>query len=73
MLASSELTSFDLTRADLLENLRDFRAEEARGGPVYEFPTADGPSLTATETLAHFNATGESPLTRWRVVGFERV
>ncbi len=73
VLASSELVPFDLARADLLENLRDFRAEEARGGLVYEFPTRTGGSLTATEALAHFNATGESPLTRWRVLGFERV
>jgi hypothetical protein len=72
VLASSELVPFNLARADLLENLQDFRAEEARGGLAYEFPTENGRELTATEALAHFNATGQSPLTRWRVQGFVR-
>lgn len=72
VLASSELVPFDLERPELLDNLKDYRAEEARGGMAYEFPTANGRPLSATEALAHFNATGESPFTRWRVLGFER-
>lgn len=72
VLASSELVPFDLERPDLLESLRDYRMEEARGGTAYEFPTREGRPMTATQALAHFNATGLSPLTRWQVLGFER-
>lgn len=72
VLASSKPVPFDLGRPELLQSLHDYRAEEAKGGGTYEFPTTDGRPLSATEALAHYNATGESPLTRWQVLGYRK-
>ena len=73
-LASTDWVPFDLNRADLLRSLEDYAAEEARGGMEYSFrqpPPAGGKIMNARSALAHFQDTGESPLSQWQVHLFE--
>ncbi|HEV2388988.1 MAG TPA: class I SAM-dependent methyltransferase [Candidatus Acidoferrales bacterium] len=71
VLASTDWAPFDLARPDLLRCLRDYAAEERRGGHAYVFP--DGPPagdawMSAEVALARFERTGESPLTKWQTL-----
>jgi hypothetical protein len=73
-LASTDWVPFDLNRADLLRNLEDYAAEEARGGMEYFFrrpAPAVGQNVNARSALAQFHSTGESPLSQWQVHLFE--
>lgn len=73
LLASSDWVNFDLERSDLRDCLTDYAAEEQRGGLPYAFGAAGGTETqTAQEALTHFQATGQSPLTRWQVHLFRR-
>jgi hypothetical protein len=69
VLASTEWGPFDLRRADLLQCLRQYAIEEARGGLEYTFnePGAkQDAKINARAALAHFDSTGESPLMKWQ-------
>ena len=68
VLASTDWVPFDLQRADLRQCLRDYAAEEQRGGFPYEFAHPESPeaSLNAQTALAHFQQTNQSPLTKWQ-------
>jgi methylase of polypeptide subunit release factors len=68
VLASTEWVPFDLLRADLLANLRDYAAEEVRGGRRYTFQSPSDRELTidACKALREFEQTGQSPLSRWQ-------
>ncbi len=66
-LHSSDWVPFDLARPDLRQCLRDYVAEENGGGLPYAFHAADGSGVqSAQSALAHFETTGQSPLTRWQ-------
>ncbi len=74
VLASTEWVPFDLARPDLLECLRLYAQEEARGGLSYAFhdPAASGDQTrTATVALERFERCGESPLMKWQTHLFE--
>ncbi len=45
-----------------------YAAEEQAGGPLYEFhhPTATDQILNAQSALAHYQQTGQSPLSQWQ-------
>lgn len=72
LLESTRPMPFDQSRPDLAGNLADYVAEEARGGIAYEFLTPESDVITATEALARYDATGESPLSRWQVHLFRK-
>lgn len=68
LLATSPPVPFDLTRADLLDNVVAYAATEERGEPAYEFIAADGtPTESATTALARWRESRVSPRTRWQV------
>lgn len=75
VLSSSDWTPFDLQRPDLLRNLQDYAAEEARGGLPYCFggPQTPEQALDARAALALFHSSGRSPLSRWQVHLFRRL
>lgn len=75
VLSSSDWTPFDLARPDLLCNLHDYAAEEARGGLPYCFggPQTPEQALDARAALALFHSSGRSPLSRWQVHLFRRL
>jgi methylase of polypeptide subunit release factors len=60
--AETDWVPFDQERPDLARQLREYGEEEARGGLAYTF---EG-ERTATEALAHFDATGVSPRSKWQ-------
>jgi len=69
-LASTGWVPFDLSRDDLLGCLVLYAEEERRGGLKYAFRhpgSRSRRSFDAVFALAHFDATGESPLTKWQV------
>ncbi|MCA9919534.1 MAG: methyltransferase [Anaerolineales bacterium] len=68
VLASTGWVPFDLQRADLRQCLHDYAAEEQRGGFLYEFAHPQNPAtvLNAQAALAHFQQTGQSPLSQWQ-------
>jgi SAM-dependent methyltransferase len=69
VLASTDWVPFDLGRPDLLHCLRLYANEERRGGWAYTFQHPDGDgeqTMTAQEALAHFQKTGQSPLSKWQ-------
>lgn len=68
VLASTDWVPFDMTREDLLMDVKSYAAEEERGGLPYAFrhPEHPGRELTARGALEHFQCTGESPLSRWQ-------
>jgi SAM-dependent methyltransferase len=73
-LASTDWVPFYLGRPDLLHCLHQYAAEESRGGLEYTFKAPDGPGdrfLTAQTALAHFQRTGQSPLSKWQTHRFE--
>ena len=74
-LATTDWVPFDLRRPDLLDCLKLYAESERAGGLEYTFQ-APGAShekiINATAALAHFHATGESPLSRWQTHLFER-
>lgn len=72
VLESTEPVPFDQSRSDLAENLADYVAEEARGGVGYEFLMPDGVITSASEAASRYEATGESPLSRWQVHLFRK-
>ncbi|MDH3607475.1 MAG: 50S ribosomal protein L11 methyltransferase [Acidimicrobiia bacterium] len=72
MLESTDAVPFDQARPDLAENLADYVAEEARGGVTYEFLSAAGETISATEARRRYQATGSSPLSRWQVHLFRK-
>jgi SAM-dependent methyltransferase len=65
--ATTDWVPFDLAREDLLVNVEDYAAEEARGGYPYTFRSVAGESLTASQALVRAEASGESPLSRWQM------
>lgn len=76
LLASTEWVPFDLARPDLLECLRLYAQEEARGGLSYAFhdpAVNDDQMRTATVALERFFRCGESPLMKWQTHLFERL
>lgn len=68
VLASTAWVPFDLQRPDLRQCLHDYAAEEQRGGFLYEFAHPQNPAtvLNAQAALAHFQQTGQSPLSQWQ-------
>jgi hypothetical protein len=69
LLASTDWVPFDLGRPDLLDVLHVYAAEETRGGFEYAFRhpgVGHEESMNAGAALAHFERTGESPLSRWQ-------
>ena len=69
LLASTDWTPFDLQRPDLLLNLQDYAAEEARGGLRYTFRDPNASSdrpIDAQTALDQFRRTGHSPLSMWQ-------
>lgn len=70
VLASSDWVPFDLQRPDLLACIRDYVAEEAKGGLPYCFMGPAGSPQTAQTAFAHFQQTGTSPLTQWQTLMF---
>jgi SAM-dependent methyltransferase len=68
VLASTEWVPFDLTRPDLLACLRQYAAEERRGGLPYSFKSAvdDSDPQRAVDALATFELAGMSPLSKWQ-------
>ena len=69
MIASTDWVPFDLTRADLLQNVIDYAREEERGGLEYAFRsplTGTDEVVNARRALAAFQQTGQSPLSKWQ-------
>lgn len=66
--ASTDLVPFDMGRADLRRDVRTYAREEERGGLTYAFrdPRSPETPMTAVEAWKRFQATGESPLSRWQ-------
>jgi len=66
--ASTDLVPFDMGRADLKRDVQTYAREEELGGLPYAFrnPRSPGTHVTAVEAWEHFQATGESPLSRWQ-------
>lgn len=66
--ASTGLVPFDVGRADLKRDVHTYAREEERGGLTYAFRHPRNPEtpMTAIEAWTHFQATGESPLSRWQ-------
>jgi SAM-dependent methyltransferase len=74
VLATTDWVPFDLNRPDLLECLKNYVNEEQRGGLVYEFVLPGDPVkvfVNAQTALAHYERTGESPLSKWQTHLFE--
>ncbi len=68
-LESTEWVPFDQDRPALLGCLRLYAQEESRGGLNYVFhdPVAqDEKNMNARSALAHFEQTGQSPLSKWQ-------
>jgi hypothetical protein len=75
ILATTDWVPFDLRRPDLLDCLRLYAESEQKGGLEYTFqaPGYVGEKImNARVALAHFRATGDSPLSRWQTHLFER-
>ena len=66
--ASTDLVPFDMGRADLKRDVLTYAREERRRGLTYAFrnPRVPQTPMTAIEAWNHFQATGESPLSRWQ-------
>ena len=66
--ASTDLVPFDVGRPDLRCDVETYAREEERGGLTYAFRHPRNPErpMTAIEAWNHFQATGESPLSRWQ-------
>ncbi|MCY4582118.1 MAG: methyltransferase, partial [Chloroflexi bacterium] len=62
------LVPFDMGRADLKRDVQTYAREEERGGLRYAFRNPRSPEthMTAVEAWEHFQAAGESPLSRWQ-------
>jgi len=80
LLASTDWVPFDLQRPDLRHCLALYVAEEERGGLQYKFRLPDSAlypgapvAADARLALAHNQATGLSPLTRWQIHLFRYV
>ena len=74
VLSSTDWVSFDLARSDLLQCLRLYAREEARGGLVYSFRNSDAEReelMDAHTALARFKTNGQSPLMKWQTHLFE--
>ena len=69
---TSAWVEFDQRRDDLRRQLVEYARVEAAGGLPYTFSDGAGGHRSATEALAHFTSTGESPLTRWQMHRFRR-
>jgi SAM-dependent methyltransferase len=75
VLCSTDWVPFDLDRPDLLHCLHLYAAEERRGGLAYTFKHPESnrsEPITAQEALAHFERTGQSPLSKWQTHLFRR-
>ncbi|MDE2972227.1 MAG: methyltransferase [Acidobacteriota bacterium] len=68
--ATTDLVPFDMGRPDLRRDVETYAREEERGGLTYAFRNPRDPErpMTAIEAWNHFQATGESPLSRWQSV-----
>lgn len=68
LLTSTDWVPFDMQRPDLYHCVELYAAEEQAGGPLYEFrhPAAAEQILNAQAALAHFQRTGQSPLSQWQ-------
>ena len=67
--ATTDWVPFDLKRPDLLECLKNYVNEERRGGLEYEFVFPGDQwhvFFNAQAALAHYELTGESPLSKWQ-------
>lgn len=66
--ATTDPVPFDMERPDLRCDVQTYAREEERGGLTYEFRDPRNPQgpMTAIEAWNHFDATGESPLSRWQ-------
>ncbi len=70
VLESTEWVPFDLDRAYLLRCLYSYAEEERKGGLEYVFQdpvVQDEKVMNARAALAHFEQTGQSPLSKWQV------
>ena len=67
VLASTDWVPFDLNRPDLLHCSHLYADEERRGGFEYAFrhPRHEQ-TMTAQAALAHYEQTGDSPLSKWQ-------
>jgi hypothetical protein len=70
---SSEWIPFDQRRADLSRQMVEYARVEAAGGLDYTFSNGHGGHLSATEALARYEQTGESPLSKWQLHRYRRV
>ena len=69
VLESTEWVPFDLGRAYLLTCLHLYVQEESKGGLEYVFQDPEAQeerTLNAGSALAHFEQTGQSPLSKWQ-------
>ncbi len=66
--ATSAWVPFDMERPDLRRDVLTYAREEERRGLPYAFRDPRDPTrqMTAVEAWKHFQATGESPLSRWQ-------
>ena len=66
--ATTDLVPFDMERPDLRRDVETYAREEERGGLTYAFrdPRSPETPMTAVEAWNRFEATGESPLSRWQ-------
>ena len=66
--ATTDPVPFDMERPDLRCDVRTYAREEERGGLTYAFRNPRNPQapMTAIEAWNHFEATRESPLSRWQ-------
>ena len=72
VVGSSDWVPFDQSRPDLSTQVVEYAAVERAGGIPYTFSDGRGGHLTATEALARYRRTGESPLSKWQLHLFWR-
>lgn len=73
VLSSTDWVAFDLARPDLLHCLHSYAEEECRGGLEYAFRhpgERHDKIIGARAALAHFEVTGQSPLSKWQALLF---
>ncbi len=73
LVGSTNAVPLDLDgRAGIVRQLRDYVAEEARGGLRYHLEDEAGRRVTATESLRRFEEEGIVPRGRWQAHRFRR-
>ncbi len=81
VIGTSDWIEFDQSREDLSKKLVDYADEEKIGGTAYTFRggrragagrRGEREHMTATEALAHYRETGESPISKWQMHLFRK-